>query len=163
MSYRVVGTDLLSWRCCAIQPPANTVMWLRSPQFPFYCKNESLTSPLCVNFWPQKVLAVLPNGTCWLLLHHLECQDAAATTSGQKFPGSAPQISFGARMMEGREGPSMPHSPWNFTLSKNSYVIHANITILLGRGGKYQCHSRFKQYHPSQNMTEENSRHVLMK
>lgn len=67
---------------------------------------------LCVSIFYQARMASLSlsAGFCWLLLHPLECQDTAATANGLNFPGSAPQSSYGARMMEGREWPSMPVS-----------------------------------------------------
>lgn len=69
----------------------------------------------------------------------------------RSFQGLLPGSVLEQQWWRGERDPlCLSHSLRNFTLSKNSYIIHGNITVLLGSKGRYQCHSRFKEYHPSQ-------------
>lgn len=83
--------------------------WGFSHHSSHFTARMSPTFPLCFHFSPgQNSLTVLSAGFCWLLLHPLECPDTAATANGLNIPESSPQNSYGARMMEEREWPSVP-------------------------------------------------------
>lgn len=107
LSYGIAGTDLLSGQCCALQQPADTMMWLLSPQVPFCYKNQGLTTPLCVSFWPQNRLAVLLGAAFCCISWSARSLQVPPMT---RWSRSASQIGFGAILVESTETPLIPVS-----------------------------------------------------
>lgn len=132
-------------------------MWLLSPQFSFCYKNQGLTTPLCVCFWPQNWFAVLPDS---LLLHQSKCQNIAPTTNDQMVTFCSPDQFWG--YVDGGHRDSLNPS---FNLSQVSLVQKHiwdswQYYSIARQVWKWWPCSRFKQCDPSWNTAEEHARCV---